>query len=144
VTDHVDPVRVHRPWFRNPKTIGAVAAVCVVGIGTGVGVAVLGGDDREIRMEVTSNSDRVAGINWRGPDDNNKIYELGGLSETIATPWTESIEVTSATGVVVLTARAAPGGNASCRLLVGDRVVAEQTGGMFVTCTISAQRAFPA
>ncbi|WP_326558183.1 MmpS family transport accessory protein [Micromonospora sp. NBC_01796] len=143
MTDHVDITGVRRPWFRSPKVIGAVAAVVVIGVSAWVGIAVFGGD-REIRMEVTSNSGEVAGINWRGPDDGNKIHQVGGPLDTVETPWNESIEVNSATGVVVLNGLAEPGSTATCRLLVGDKVVHEKTGTPFANCMVTAQRAFPA
>ncbi|RKR85919.1 hypothetical protein BDK92_0135 [Micromonospora pisi] len=95
-------------------------------------------------MEVTSTSGEVEAINWRGPDDNNKTHEVSDSGEPIETPWSERIEVASERGVIVLTALAPLGATATCRLLVGDKVLAEESGRPIASCMVTPQRAFPA
>lgn len=135
--------RADRPWFRTPLTMG-IAAVCVVGLVVWLGVAVLGGNGRTIRMEVTSSTGQVESILWRSPDDNNKNHDLSGDGTPIESPWSEEIEVAAETGPIVLNAVAPLGGAATCRLLVGDKVLHEHTGRPIANCMVTAQRAFPA
>ncbi|MFK3979727.1 hypothetical protein ACI2K4_05030 [Micromonospora sp. NPDC050397] len=132
-----------RSWFRRPLTVG-VAAVLVVGLAVWAGVTLLGGNDRVIRMEVTSSTGEVEGITWRSPDDNNENHTLSGDETPIKSPWSQDVEVAAKTGPILLNALAPLGGTATCRLLVGDEVLHEDTGSPFANCMVTAQRAFPA
>ncbi|MEE6257543.1 hypothetical protein [Plantactinospora sonchi] len=146
---------------RRLALVAGIAAIVALVIGLGLTVF---GNDREIRMEVTSEAGAVAGISWRGPDDSadsddsvdpgddtgrdggsgaagdlGDPYDQGG----IRTPWSETVELSTRTGALVLDARALPGHPVTCRLIVGDQVVAEQTGTVGVTCTVTVEHAFP-
>ncbi|MEO3742166.1 hypothetical protein [Plantactinospora sp. B5E13] len=153
------------PWARCiRRKLALVAGVAaLVALVVGLGLTVFG-RDREIRMEVVSDAGAVAGISWRGPDDSSDSdsradrrdgagpdggsgasgslgdpYDQGG----IRTPWSETVEVSAPTGALVLDARALPGHPVTCRLIVGDQVVDEQTGTVGVTCTVTVEHAFP-
>ncbi|MFC6019469.1 hypothetical protein ACFP2T_25080 [Plantactinospora solaniradicis] len=127
---------------RRALVVGAVAALCVLGL-VWAGLVLLG-DDREIRLEATTRSGEATSISWSGPDDNGKGHDVGdGPMSVVKTPWSKDIEVAVESGRISLNVIAVLGDTATCRLLVGDRVVVEETGRPAAHCLVSVERAFP-
>jgi hypothetical protein len=61
----------------------------------------------------------------------------------VKTPWSKDIEVVAESGRISLNLIAVLGDTATCRLIVGDKVVVEETGRLSAYCQVSVERAFP-
>ncbi|MFI5936724.1 hypothetical protein [Actinoplanes sp. NPDC051494] len=139
----------------------AVAAVLVVAVGVvGVLLVVLRGgeDSRTVRLEVSSPGGGELKMLMYGTDisgatvlgDSRDLVEAGVMDgwlgeESVALPWSQEITVEPDARKIILSGiAAAPGtGDFRCRVLVGGKVVEEETFNLGIDCSVPVARVLP-
>ncbi|MEU4647400.1 MmpS family transport accessory protein [Nocardia fluminea] len=131
------PPKKRKVW---PWVLGGTALVILIFFGACL--AFFGGVVNEIDKEVNSTVTVTYQVDGTG-QASSITYSAGDLDVSQDTdadlPWTKDVTVDGFIKTVTLTASAGPdGGEITCRIKVGDRVIAEQTAsGPFATTSCS-------
>ncbi|MFE9788960.1 MmpS family transport accessory protein [Nocardia salmonicida] len=131
------PPKKRKVW---PWVLGGMALVILIFFAACV--ALFGGIANEIDKEVNSTVNVTYEVDGTGQA--SSITYSGGNSDVsqdtdASLPWTKEVTVDGFIKAVTLTASAGPdGGEITCRIKVGDRVIAEQTSsGPFASASCS-------